>query len=191
MEATKYYCRDIFSLSNEEIVKLVDFIFDDVNLDRLAHYLYAERPSLSRKINYRKIEVQSAHYDWAFVVKVTYGFEELERKVTTGFLVSMEGGLGDDQLYQRDVYIQSVSGFYKTMEGIIWEKGIADDFNIDVDFSAFIFYIMKAYDFFKNTLKIWEGELDEAQYLLNPHLKNIIADGRYTIQVIEGEETTA
>lgn len=176
MKTTKLHCRDIFTLSNHEITKLVDFIFDDTNLDRLAQHLYQERPSLSRACNYRKIEVLSSYYDWAFVIKVTYGFDELNRMVTTGFLLGMEGGPGDEYLYERDVYLQSVAGFFQTMEGIIWEKSVADDFSIEVDFSAFFVYLRKLNYFLSNTLKIWSNQLTEDEYEWNPQLKDMFKE---------------
>ena len=176
METTKYYCRDIFSLSNQEIIKLVDFLFNDTNLDRLAGYLYDERPSLTRTFNYRKIEACSSYYDWAYIVKVTYQFEGLDREVSTGFLIGMEGGPGDEQMYRRDIYIQSVAGFFKTMEGQIWEKGVADDFAIEVDFSVFQVYIRKLQDFLNDTLKVWNDQLAEEKYEWNPQLKEMFKD---------------
>lgn len=175
MGTKKFSCRDIFSFSNQEIVNLVDFLFDDTNLDRLAGYLYEERPSTSRTFNYRKIEVCSSYYDWAYIVKVTYLFEGLERVVTTGFLIGMEGGPGDDQIYSRDIYIQSVAGFFKTMEGQIWEKGVTDDFNIEVDFSVYLVYVGKLHTFLNNTLKAWNDQLTEDKYEWNPQLKNMFS----------------
>ncbi|SDH53687.1 hypothetical protein SAMN05421827_12836 [Pedobacter terrae] len=185
MGTKKFSCRDIFSFSNQEIVNLVDFLFDDTNLDRLAGYLYEERPSTSRTFNYRKIEVCSSYYDWAYIVKVTYLFEGLEREVTTGFLIGMEGGPGDDQIYSRDIYIQSVAGFFKTMEGQIWEKGVTDDFNIEVDFSVYLVYVGKLHTFLNNSLKVWNDQLPEDKYEWNPQLKNMFSDSPVRSFIIE------
>jgi hypothetical protein len=52
MEEKKYYSRDIFTLTNQEIIKLVDMILVNYNLDRIAHSLYQERPSLTRTLNF-------------------------------------------------------------------------------------------------------------------------------------------
>jgi hypothetical protein len=185
METKKHYCRDIFSLSNQEIVKLVDFIFDDINLDRLAGYLYEERPSLTKNLRYRKIEVYSSFYDWAFIVKITYLFEELNREITTGFLIGMEGGPGDDQIYNRDIYIQSVTGFYKTMEGYIWEKGVADDFGIEVDFSVFQVYVRKFQRFLNDTLNLWSDKLSQDNYEWNPQLKDLFEENTKRSFIVE------
>ncbi|RZK70735.1 MAG: hypothetical protein EOO92_20900 [Pedobacter sp.] len=176
MGTTNFRCRDIFSFSNQEIVDLVDFLFNDTNLDRLAGHLYEERPSLTRTFNYRKIEVCSSFYDWAYIVKLTYQFEGLDREVTTGFLIGMEGGPGDEQMYSRDIYIQSVAGFFKTMEGYIWEKGVADDFAIEVDYSVFQVYVRKLQDFLNDTLKVWNDQLAEDKYQWNPQLKDMFKD---------------
>ena len=173
MATSRFYCRDIFSLSDQEIVKLVDFILDNKNLDRLAGYFHDERPMITTKNTYRKIEVYSAFYDWAYIVKVTYVLEGLDREVTTGFILGMEGGPGDEHFYSRDIYIQSVKGFFSSMEGQIWEKGVADSFEIEVDFSIYQIYLGKFHDFMNNTLKIRSDQLEESKYEWNPRLKDM------------------
>ncbi|MGQ7857102.1 hypothetical protein ACUN24_22925 [Pedobacter sp. WC2501] len=188
METTKFYCRDIFSFSNKEIIKLVDFLFDETNLDRLTGYLYEERPSITRKFSYRKIEVCSSYYDWAYIVKVTYLLEGLDREVTTGFLIWTEGGTSDEEIYSRDVYIQSVVGFFKTMEGQIWEKGVADDFGIEVDFSVYQVYARKLYGFLNCTLKVLSNKLTNDTYQWNTQLKDMFKEGLMRSFIVD--ETT-
>ncbi|SDM84778.1 hypothetical protein [Pedobacter antarcticus] len=185
MKTTKYYCRDIFSLSNQEIVKLVDFIYNDINLDRMAEYLLEEQALVTRSYNYRKIEVCSSYYDWAYIVKVTYSFKGLSREVTTGFLLAMEGGPSDENLYDRDCYIQSVAGFYKPLEGLIWEKGVADDFGIEVDFSVCQNYIKKLHDFLNDTIKLWSDQLTSDKYEWNPQLKSMFGDNAVRNFIVE------
>lgn len=173
METTKYYCRDIFSLSNQEIIALVNLVYDDANLDRLAHCLYAKRPSLTSTITYRKIEVLSSYYEFAYVVKVSFGLTSLDRIVTSGFMVCMEGSPGDETLYERDVCLGSVKDFYRPYEGIVWETGIADNFGIELDYSIFTVYHKKLNNFLSSTLKIWNGHLPYQMYSFNPQLKSL------------------
>jgi hypothetical protein len=170
MEEKKYYSRDIFTLTNQEIIKLVDMILVNYNLDRIAHSLYQERPSLTRTLNYRKIEAIYGYYEFAYVVKITLGFEDLDRKITTGFVLSNEGGPRDNEIYEGDFYIGSVFGFYQPFENIVHHNGTGKGFGIDFDYSHFIVYTKRLYQFFDETLKLWSGNLTPNKYQYNQQL---------------------
>lgn len=173
MEEKKYYSRDIFTLTNQEIIKLVDMILVNYNLDRIAHSLYQERPSLSRDINYRKIEVINGYYEFAYVVKIILGFEDLERKITTGFVLSNEGGPGDNERYEGDFYIGSVMGFYRPFENIVHRAGTGKGFGIDFDYSHLIVYTKRLYQFFDESLKLWSSNLPLEKYQYNQQLLDL------------------
>ncbi|MES2062559.1 MAG: hypothetical protein V4456_11605 [Bacteroidota bacterium] len=185
MEAVKYYSRDIFTLTNEEIIKLVDMILVNYNLDRIAHSLYQERPSLSREINYRKIEAINGLYEFAYVIKVTLGFEDLGRKITTGFVLSNEGAPGDNEIYEGDFYIGSVLGFYQPFEHVVHLNGTGKGFGIDFDYSHLIVYTKRLYQFFNDTLRLWSSNLSPDKYQYNQHLLDL---GKENIQEYVIEE---
>lgn len=185
MEIKRHYGRNIFSLSNQEIIALVDFIYDDVNLDRLAHCLYDERSLLTNSINYRKVEILSSYYEFAYAIKVSFGLTGLDRLVTSGFMLVMEGGPGDEKFYQRDIYISSIKDFYRPYEGIVWQKGIADDFDIELDYSIFTVYHNKLNKFLHNTLNLWSDHLPDDKYSLNPQLQNLYKKGGILTFVVE------
>lgn len=63
------------------------------------------------------------------------------------------------------------------MEGQIWEKGIADDFGIEVDFSVYRVYARKLHGFLNCTLKVWSDELTHDTYEWNPQLKDMFKEG--------------
>lgn len=97
----------------------------------------------------------------------------------------MEGGPGDEQMYSGDIYIQSVAGFFKTMDGYIWEKGVADDFAIAVDYSVFQVYVRKLQDFLNDTLRVQNDQLAEDKYEWNPQLNDMFKDSRVRSFIVE------
>jgi hypothetical protein len=173
MEEKKYYSRDIFTLTNEEIVKLVDLVLVDYNLDRIVHSLYQERPSLNRTLVYRKIEAIYGYYEFAYVVKITLGFEDLDRKITTGFVLSNEGGPRDNEIYDGDFSIGSVMGFYRPFQDIVHQSGTGNGFGIDFDYSHLIVYTKRLYHFFNETLRFWSSTLSLDKYQYNQQLLDL------------------
>jgi hypothetical protein len=177
MEKTNHYSRDVYSLSNEEIIKLVDFIFTDYNLDRIVHSLYIQERSLCSSLTYRKIEVVNSNYEWAYVIKVIFGFKGLDRKITTGFVLLNEGLPGDENLKESDIDIQGIAAFYGPFENVVDAKALIESFGIDIDFSILTLYIKRLYTFLDQELRIWNNDLPEEMYLRRPGIEAILQIG--------------
>lgn len=173
------YNREIYNLSNEEIIGLVDFLFSIHNLDRIAEYVYEERPDLTRNFTYRKIEVVFGLYEWSYIVRVTFGLEGLDRKITTGFYMQNNGE------YEDDFSIQSVAGFFRPLEGVVFQPGVGQSFGIDIDFGVFQISVKQLYDYLNDTLQMWSSELPPEKYRKNPQIQGMLAKGAADCFTIE------
>lgn len=173
LEKVKYHSRNIFDLTNQEIIRLVDFLINQSNLDRIAHSLYTERKSLSRDIIYRKIEVKHAFYDWAYAVVVTLKFSELDKEIKTGFILANKGGgIRENELYELDFQISSIKGFFEPFQDVVLGK-VYDQYEIDFDYSHLLIHIKELYEFLDTDLRMWSAYLTVDKYANNPQLVNL------------------
>lgn len=161
-----YYERDIYTLTNDEIVSLVDCLFP--NDGKFAEFLPSD--------NYRKVEVGFSKDDWYFICKVSFGVDKDHISHVTAFDIQNSGD-------EDDFYITSVSdnGLYK--------KEWIEKQGINLDFSTFYFGIKKLYDFFNETLKMWTEPLGE--HKKNPYLLKMVSPGpseSYIVQEVFREK---
>jgi len=170
LKKVKYPSRNIFDLTNQEIIRLVDFLINQSNLDRIVHSLYSERKSLTRDMIYRKIEVNHAFYDWAYAVIVTLKFSDLDKEVKTGFILANKGGgVSENELYELDFQISSIKGFFEPFQDVVLGM-VYDQYQIDFDYSHLLIYIKEFYEFLETDLQMWNTNLAEDRYASNPQL---------------------
>jgi len=178
----RYHSRSIFDLTNKEIIKLVDFLVDQNNLDRIAHYFSTESNTLSRNIIYRKIEVQHAYYDWAYAVIVSLQLFELERPIKTGFVLFHDSV--ENEIAESDFQITSIEGFFRPYQSIL--NVDYAEYGIDFEYSNFLVYTKKLFRFLDNELKMWSDQLTSDKYELNPQLMGLYKkDGKDSFLVEE------
>lgn len=171
--------RSCFSLSNEEIIKLVDFIFTDYNLDRAIQCFLDRYPEQNRTLHSRKIEIIRCPYDWAYIVKVTFFFKNTNDPITTGFIIASKNEISEESL-NPDFYIQSIASFFKPFINIVHEETIVEQFEVDVDFSVFILYYDRLFTFLDKDLNFWSKDLADIKYLPNKQIKDLL-DGTIKI----------
>lgn len=173
LEKVKYHSRNIFDLTNQEIIRLVDFFINQSNLDRIAHSLYSVRKSLSRDIIYRKIEVKHAFYDWAYAVVVTLKFSDLNKEVKTGFILANNGGgIRENELYELDFQISSIKGFFEPFQDVVLGM-VYNQYEIDFDYSHLLIPIKELYEFLDTDLRMWSAYLTVDKYANNPQLVSL------------------
>ena len=178
----KYHSRSVFDLTNKEIIKLVDFLVDQNNVDRIAHYFYNESNSLSRDLTYRKIEVKHACYDWAYTVIVTLQFTQLNRSIKTGFILL--NNCVENEIGESDFQISSIDGFFRPIQPVMDID--YSTLNVDFDYSHYLVYTKKLFSFLDNDLKMWSDRLTSDKYELNPQLMGLYQkDGQRSFIVEE------
>lgn len=187
MEQIKYHSRNIFDLTNQELIRLVDFFINSSNLDRIAHSLYSETQSTSRRIEYRKIEIQYAYYESAYAVVISLRFTGLDRDVKTGFMMYSQGDAGenDNTRYELDFQIGSIKGFFEPFQDLVLRRGIHEEYGIEFDYSHLLVFTKELYTFLDTDLRMWSAYLAVDKYVSNPQLIGLYQQGQPESFVIE------
>jgi hypothetical protein len=106
------YIRNVYSITNKEIVFLVNDLFKDnggnLELIKLAKNRFT--------INYRKIEFIYSGCEWSIFCKVTFGFKDSVERVTTAF--GIDYSHDDFDFYLTPVNSATVGRNYLKMHGI-------------------------------------------------------------------------
>jgi hypothetical protein len=169
MAAIGNYIRDVYSLTNEEIIGLVDFVFPNGG-GNMEMVMYNRKAM--KKVNYRKIEIVPSLDDGSVFCRVTFGFSNEAKCLVTGF--ELLSNLDDycfnplNKAYIGDAYFKKLG--------------------INFDFSAFNIEIRSLYKFLDNDLKMWGDEYPYyEQFPQNPQMMEVFNSkglGSYIVQEV-------
>jgi hypothetical protein len=155
MAAIGNYIRDVYSLTNEEITGLVDFIFPDGggNMEIVMYNRMA-----MKVVNYRKIEIVPSFDEASIYCKVTFGFSNDPKSIVTGF----------ELLSNLDDYCFNPLSKGKIKDAYLKKWGI------NFDFSLFNIEIRSLYKYLEDNLKMWGDEYAYyEQFSQNPQMMEV------------------
>ncbi|MES2062557.1 MAG: hypothetical protein V4456_11595 [Bacteroidota bacterium] len=161
--------RDVYSLTNEEIIGLVDFIFPDGG-GNMETVMYNRKAM--KVVIYRKIEIVPSFDEGSIFCRVTFGFSDESKSLVTGF----------ELLSNLDDYC--FTSLSKAYIGDAYFKKLG----INFDFSAFNIEIRALYKHLEDNLKMWGDEFAYyEQFPQNPEMMKVFNSkglGSYIVQEV-------